>query len=196
MGGLGGYGTAEMFYLLGFLVIVVIAIIPRMKSIGFGKTLKMALGWVAIFVVLIFAVAEWPRLQSALDPATPRVEGQELRLSARQDGHFYVRGSVNGVPTTFLVDTGATDIVLTQETAARAGWPADRLSYDGMAATANGLVRIAGARLDSLEVGNIRIENQMVSVNEGALDANLLGMSFLNQLSGWRVEDGELILTP
>ncbi|MBZ6378567.1 hypothetical protein B5C34_12230 [Pacificimonas flava] len=196
MSGLGGYSTAQAAYLIGFLAIIVIAFIPRMKSIGFGRTVKMALSWVIIFGLLILLVAEWPRLRSALDPATPRVVGEELRLRAREDGHYYVRGEVNGEPTTFLVDTGATDIVLTRETAERAGWPEERLQFDGMASTANGLVPIAGARLESLQVGSILLSDVPVSVNSGALDANLLGMSFLNRLDGWRVEQGELILVP
>ena len=196
MGGIGEFGTVQIVSLVGFLVIITLAFIPRLREVGFGKTAKMALSWVLIFGGLILLIAEWPRLRAALDPASARVEGEELRLRPREDGHFYIRGSVNGEPATFLIDTGATDIVLTQQTAARAGWPAERLTYDGLASTANGLVRIAGARLDTLEVGPIRLKDQRVSVNQGALDANLLGMAFLNQLSGWRVENGELILTP
>jgi aspartyl protease family protein len=196
MMGLSEYGTVSMVSLIGFLIIIVLAFIPRMKSIGCGKTAKMALSWVIIFGALILLVGEWPRIRAALDPASPVVAGEELRLRPREDGHYYVRGEVNGVPTVFLIDTGASDIVLTQETAAAAGWPRERLTYDGVASTANGLVRIAGARLDSMTVGPIQLRNQPVSVNEGALDANLLGMRFLNELSGWRVENGELILTP
>ncbi|MEM8826379.1 MAG: TIGR02281 family clan AA aspartic protease [Pseudomonadota bacterium] len=193
---MSGDNTVQIISLVGFAVIIGLALIPRLKSIGIGKSAQMALAWVAIFGVLILLVSEWPRLRAALDPASPVVEGQTLRLKPREDGHYYVRGRVNGEPTVFLIDTGASDVVLTMDTAERAGFPADRLTFDGMAATANGNVRIAGARLDALEIGPIRIEDQYVSVNEGALDENLLGMSFLNELSGWRVENGELILVP
>ena len=122
--------------------------------------------------------------------------GEEFRAQPPNDGHYYIRGTVNGVDTTFLVDTGATDVVLTMETARRAGWTEDRLVFDGMAATANGLVPIAAAQIETMTVGPILVKNQRVSVNSGALDANLLGMSFLRELSGWRVEEGELVLSP
>jgi aspartyl protease family protein len=196
VGDLDSFSTAQMVSLVGFAVLILLALIPRLKSIGFGQSAKMALSWVLIFGGLIFLVAQWPTLRSALDPASPVIEGDELRLRAREDGHYYIRGEVNGEPTTFLVDTGATDIVLTMETAARAGWPEERLTFDGMASTANGLVPIAGARLESLEIGGLLLSDQRVSVNRGRLDQNLLGMAFLNQLSGWRVENGELILVP
>lgn len=196
MSGLGGYDSAQIFYLLGFLVIIVLAFIPRMRSIGFGKTAKMALSWVVIFGALILLAGEWPRIRAALDPASPVMEGETLRLRARADGHYYVRGTVNGAPTEFLIDTGASDIVLTLATAEAAGFPESALTFDGAAATANGMVRIAGVTLDTLSVGPIEVRNQRVAVNQGALDANLLGMAFLNELSGWRVENGELILVP
>ena len=190
------FETMNFVYLAGFLLLMMLALIPRLKSTGLAKSVQMGLVWVLIFGGLILLVGEWPRIQRALDPATPVVEGEELRIRTRQDGHFYVRGAVNGVPATFLVDTGASDVVLTMATAEAAGYPPESLSFDGMAATANGMVRIAGARLDTLEIGPIRVTDQPVSVNEGALDENLLGMRFLNELSGWRVENGELILTP
>ena len=128
--------SAYAVYLSIFAIVILLALIPRLKSIGFGKTAQMVAAWVLIIGGLVLLVGEWPRIQSALDPATPRVEGEEMRIATREDGHFHVRGTVNGVGTTFLVDTGASDIVLTQETAARAGLDPQNLSFDGVAATA------------------------------------------------------------
>ncbi|MHB9878866.1 retropepsin-like aspartic protease family protein [Pacificimonas sp. ICDLI1SI03] len=188
--------TMNFVYLAGFLIFILLAFIPRLKSVGFSKSVQMALVWVLIFGGLLLLVGEWPRIRAALDPSQPRMEGVEMRVRAANDGHFYIRGQVNGAPTSFLVDTGASDIVLSPETAERAGLPAESLNFDGVAMTANGPVRIAAARLDSLQIGPVSRSGVVVSVNEGALDQDLLGMSFLNRLSGWRVERGELILTP
>ena len=170
------------------------SLLPRLRGIGFSKTLKMSLSWIAIFGVLILIVTQWPAIRAAIDPASPVSQAGEVRVAARDDGHFYVRAHVNGEPVLFMVDTGATDIVLNARTAERLGFNADGLRFDGVAETANGMVRIAGVRLDSIEVGSIRLDNVPASVNEGDLTTNLLGMRFLNALSGWRVEGGTLIL--
>ena len=193
---MNGYDSANLIYLIGFLALLLFWLVPMIRQEGFGRVAKMSLGWIGIFGLITLLAIEWPRIRGALDPAGGRVMGEEFRVQPRNDGHYYIRGTVNGIDTTFLVDTGATDVVLTMETARRAGWTEDRLVFDGMAATANGLVPIAAAQIETMTVGPITVKNQSVSVNSGALDANLLGMSFLRELSGWRVEEGELVLSP
>ncbi len=181
---------------IGFAIIVTLALIPRLKTVGFARTLKMALGWILIFGGLILLVSQWQKIKGALDPASPISTAETVSVTARDDGHFYVRAKVNGVSVMFLVDTGASDIVLSRQTAARIGFDDSTLRYDGYAQTANGMVRIAGVRLDSIEVGSIALYDMRASVNGGEFDDNLLGMRFLNALRGWRVENGTLILTP
>ncbi|MBV7256926.1 TIGR02281 family clan AA aspartic protease [Pacificimonas sp. WHA3] len=188
--------SMNAIYLGGFLILLILALIPRLKGIGFTKTAQMVLAWVVIFGGLVLIVAEWPTIRSALDPASPVVEGDEIRIRAREDGHFYIRGNVNGQSALFLIDTGATGIVLNMETAEDAGFPAEELRFDGTASTANGLVRIAAARVAQFDVGPVSLDGEMVAVNEGQLDENLLGMTFLNRLQSWRVEQGVLILVP
>lgn len=190
-----GLSTGEKGALVstvGFLVLVLMSFLPRVREIGFSKTLKMSLSWIIIFGGLILIVSQWPKIRSAVDPAAPVSEGNEVRIMARDDGHFYVRAVVNGEPVLFMVDTGASDIVLTQATARRLGF--DNLVYDGAAETANGTVAIAGVRLDAIEVGSIAITGIKASVNAGVLSTNLLGMHFLRALKGWRVEGDTLIL--
>lgn len=194
-----GLSTGEKGALIssvGFAVLILMSVIPRLREIGAAKTLKMALSWILIFGGLIFLVTQWPQIRGALDPASPRTEGDEMLLTAREDGHFYVRGTINGASVLFMVDTGATDIVLTMETAARAGFSPDTLRFDGMADTANGMVRTAGVRLGELTIGDVTLRDVPASINEGALTTNLLGMRFLRTLKSWRVEGDTLILRP
>jgi aspartyl protease family protein len=181
---------------VGFAVLILMGLVPRLREIGAAKTVKMALSWVLIFGGLIFLLTQWPTIRGALDPASPRIEGGEMLLTAREDGHFYVRGTINGADVLFMVDTGATDIVLTTETAARAGFSHDTLRFDGMAQTANGAVRIAGVRIGELTIGDVTLRDVPASVNEGALSTNLLGMRFLRTLKSWRVEGDTLVLRP
>ena len=116
-----------------------------------------------------------------------------MRVSAGLDGHYWVGGRVNGEPVRFLVDTGATDVVLSAETAARVGIDVHALRYDHPGISASGHVNAADARVDSLRIGGIERTQMPVSIIPGA-DINLLGMRFLSTLEGWRVEQGELVL--
>ncbi|WP_374592984.1 TIGR02281 family clan AA aspartic protease [Sphingosinicella sp.] len=194
-----GLSTGEKGALIssvGFAILILMSLIPRLREIGAAKTVKMALSWVLIFGGLIFLLTQWPAIRGALDPASPRTQGEEMLLTAREDGHFYVRGTINGESVLFMVDTGATDIVITMETAARVGFSPDTLRFDGMADTANGSVRTASVRLGELTIGDVTLTDMPASVNEGALGTNLLGMRFLRTLKSWRVEGDTLILRP
>lgn len=194
-----GLSTGEKGALIssvGFAILILMSLVPRLREIGAAKTVKMALSWVLIFGGLIFLLTQWSTIRGALDPASPRTQGEEMLLTAREDGHFYVRGTINGESVLFMVDTGATDIVLTMETAARVGFSPDTLRFDGMADTANGSVRTASVRLGELTIGDITLTDMPASINEGALGTNLLGMRFLRTLKSWRVEGDTLILRP
>lgn len=198
-----GLSTGEkgaLVSMVGFGVLILMNLIPRLRQIGLSQTLKMSLSWIVIFGGLILIVSQWPAIRGAVDPASPRtttgVSGEELLLTAREDGHFYARAAVNGETVLFMVDTGATDIVLTMATAERLGFAQNQLRFDGVAETANGAVRTAGVRLGELSIGPVTLRDVPASVNEGALTNNLLGMRFLRALSSWRVEGDTLILVP
>ena len=200
--GLDAMDKANALYLTLLLLIVLISS-ASLRRIGFRRAFGMAAAWVAIFAAVIIATtyrddasAVFGRLAGEVDPARGRVEGQEFLIRARDDGHFWVRATINDEPVLFLVDTGATDIVLTDDAARRVGIDTSRLNFDRVASTANGPVRGAGARVAKLEVGPIVRTDVPVSVTEGALDTNLLGMAFMRTLGGWRVEGETLIMRP
>jgi aspartyl protease family protein len=110
------------------------------------------------------------------------------------DGAFVVVGRVNGQRVRFVVDTGATDTVLSPDDARRIGVDVDALRYEDPAETANGLGYSAAFTADRLEVGAIRLEKFRLAVNRTPLSASLLGMSFLRRLESFRVEKGALVL--
>ncbi|MEX2617370.1 MAG: TIGR02281 family clan AA aspartic protease [Alphaproteobacteria bacterium] len=124
------------------------------------------------------------------------VEGDsgEILFRAGAGGHYQVEGRVNGVPVRFLVDTGASDVVLSPRDAARIGFDPAALDFSRTYRTANGAVQAAPVTLDAIEIGPIAIRNVSAAVNGAALDNSLLGMSFLNRLTGYRVENGTLTL--
>jgi aspartyl protease family protein len=126
--------------------------------------------------------------------ATAASDAWQYVVEAGPQGHFVVEAVVNGAPVTFLVDTGASDIVLTMADARRLGFEPRRLEFSQRFGTANGEVQGAPVRLRELRVGQFSLYDLDASVNAAPLPISLLGMSFLNHLHGYRVEDGRLIL--
>jgi len=96
-------------------------------------------------------------------------------------GMYYVDGTINGVHTSFLVDTGATHVTLS-------GAKARALNIDyregarGQAQTAAAVVPVWQVRLDSVSIGTIKLSHVTAMVIEGNQPAEvLLGNSFLNR---------------
>jgi aspartyl protease family protein len=108
--------------------------------------------------------------------------GDRITLTADSSGHFVTTGVVNGVSLRFLVDTGATLVVLSSSDARRAG-----LNYlastRSLTQTANGVVPVYNVKLDTMRVGDITLNGVDAVVVEGdKLPIALLGMSFLNRM--------------
>lgn len=118
----------------------------------------------------------------------------EYVIESGAGGHFVVEAVVNGAPVTFLVDTGASNVVLTMEDAERLGFRPESLRFTERFASANGEVRAAPVVLRELRIGQFSVFDMAASVNEAPLRVSLLGMSFLRRLQGYSVDDGRLIL--
>lgn len=178
------------------LVLVVSALVSR--RVPLGQTLKMALGWAAIFAVALFAYSfrddVTTRLNAVLYPESGMTEGQTLRIAMAEDGHFWIRADVNGVETRFMVDSGATTTALSAASAAAAGIPAD--GFEMSVATANGTVIARRGRIGELRVGPIRRTDLAVITAAEFGDMNVLGMNFLSSLRSWGVEGRTLVLKP
>ncbi|MCK7611135.1 retropepsin-like aspartic protease family protein [Roseibium sediminicola] len=112
-------------------------------------------------------------------------------------GHFVVDGRTNGTRTQFLLDTGASAVVLTFDDALRAGLREQDLSFTVPVSTANGRALVAPVRIDQITIGDHALRNIRGFVaRDGSLDSSLLGMSALDQLRSWRIEGDKLIITP
>lgn len=117
---------------------------------------------------------------------------REVVLQRNSQGHYVADGSINGYPVVFLVDTGATDVAISEALASRL-----RLEKTGGAfsRTANGMVAVWQSALAHVSLGVIGMENVRASVLPDMQPANhvLLGMSFLKQLELLQ-KDGSLTL--
>jgi aspartyl protease family protein len=166
--------------------------------------LRQAAIWAAIFLGLVGlysfkndAASIGQRFMGAISPTQGVAHNDgTLSFDAGPDGHFYIQAKVNGGRVTFMVDTGATDVVLAPDDARRVGIDPATLVFDQFAETANGTVSGAAIRLDSLAVGSIEMNRLPATVNGADMSESLLGMEFLNRLHGWRVENGVLTLVP
>ena len=118
----------------------------------------------------------------------------EQIVHAGPHGHFLVEAAVNGVPVEFMVDTGASHVVLTLEDARRLGFTPANLQFTQRFQSANGTVQAAPVELRELRIGQLRLFDLEASVNGGPLPVSLLGMSFLQRLSSYEVARGRLIL--
>ncbi len=120
--------------------------------------------------------------------------GDELIVRAGPNGHFMVDAVVDGVEIRFLVDTGASSVVLTAEDAERLGYRLDGLEYSERYRTANGEILGAPVVLPELRIGDLEIEDVRSSVIRAPLSTSLLGMTFLSRLESFEVRDEGLIM--
>lgn len=112
----------------------------------------------------------------------------QIVLSAGSGGHFTTDGQINGKAVSFLVDTGATTIAMSQADADRIG-----LSYKNaprsFAGTANGRVPVSVVTLSSVRVGDVEVANVEAVVMPSAMQHVLLGNSFLTRFQMQRDND-------
>ena len=155
-------------------------------------------GYIARFADEQTAARPAPRavaVQPVAPAPAPSDYGRSLTLDANRQGHFRTDARVNGSRMGFLVDTGASLVVLRASSAAEAGihpMPAD---YTATVSTANGKIKAAPARLDRVEIGNITVfDVPALVLPDRALAENLLGVSFLSRLKRYEVANGRMVL--
>ena len=123
-------------------------------------------------------------------PPTPPVQ-----IARGHAGEFALSAKINGVKAPMVIDTGATSVVLTWETAKAIGLPLEMLEYDVDVETAGGHTKAARLTLDRLSVGHLAEKSiPALVVPRGQMKTNLLGMSFLDRLESWGVQADRLML--
>jgi len=121
-------------------------------------------------------------------------EAYEIAVESGDGGHFWLEAEVNGVAIQFIVDTGASAVVLTKADAERLGLHANEQDFTLRFQTANGDIDAAPARLDRIRIGDLIVDDVEAAVVDAPLETSLLGMTFLDRLAGYEVQDGSLLL--
>lgn len=149
---------------------------------GLGKAMTV-LGMLSLLIVLTlwFRGIERDRdLPNQNATATYEDDSTVVRLSASRQGHYLLPGAVNGVPVQFLVDTGATQVVIPAHLTSRLELDRGRPLR---AKTAAGWITVYQTELSSINLAGIQLENIPASLNPAMRgDEILLGMSALTQL--------------
>jgi aspartyl protease family protein len=111
----------------------------------------------------------------------------ELQLQRNRQGHYVFNGLINDTRAVFLMDTGATDVVLSEQLAVRAGL-VPGVAMQAM--TANGPVTVYSTTIRELRLGDIVLENVRASINPAMSgDGALFGMSALRHIEFSQVGD-------
>ena len=129
------------------------------------------------------------------DLLRPRASTRAVQIARGQAGEFALQAKINGVSAPMVIDTGATSVVLTYETAKAAGLPLELLEYDVDLETAGGHTKAARLTLDRRALGRLGERSvPALVVPHGQMKTNLLGMSFLDRLESWEVHPDRLML--
>ena len=160
-----------------------------------NKVLQQLAVWALIFIGVIAAYGMWSDIRQTVVPRQAVFEnGARIELPRARDGHYYATAMMNGIPIRFVVDTGATGVVLRKADANAAGIEIEELAFLNEAMTANGPVRIASVRTDSFGLEGAEIPRFRVDVNEGQMSQSLLGMSYLQTFERIEISGGTLVL--
>ncbi|AKO96579.1 MAG: TIGR02281 family clan AA aspartic protease [Marinovum algicola] len=186
--------TGQLIYLVMLLAAVVFWFVVANRN-SMGKVMQHAALWGLIFLGAIAAVGLWGDIRQTVVPRQAVFSDQgRIEVPRSPDGHYYLTLDVNGHPTRFVVDTGATSIVLLEADARAAGIDPARLNYSGTAMTANGAVRTARVVLDEIGFEEMTDRRVTAFVNEGEMAESLLGMSYLQRFDRLEISGGRLIL--
>ena len=153
---------------------------PLQQKIGLWFTLA---GWVLLLLLLAVFARGFLALEENPNRAARAVDagnGQlEVVLQRNRAGHYVAPGSINGVPVSFLLDTGATLVAVDQKLGVRLGL---ERGASWSVQTANGVVRGWRTLIASLNVAGIEQQAVPAILLPALGEQVLLGMSFLKRV--------------
>ncbi len=159
-----------------------------------GQAMQNAAIWVLIFLGAILAYGFKEQIAFHLSPGSAMRSGEGVAIARSADGHFHATLEVEGTPVEFLVDTGASEIVLSPADARRIGFDLEALSYTARAMTANGIVRAAPVRLGEIRFAGAVDRNVPALVNGAEMAGSLLGMGYLDRFARVEIRGDRLTL--
>lgn len=125
------------------------------------------------------AVSSWSAArQPQQDNDAGNVFDGVLVIPQRGKGHYFVDGSINGKPLTFVIDTGASSVVLPRSMAMMAGvYCRDQVQMQTVGGNVSGCMGVVAR----LRFGPFQVNNVPVAIAPN-LSQPLLGMNVLQNL--------------
>jgi len=135
-----------------------------------------------------------PNAPRAPAAAREQIGGSEARYEIKRspDNHFYAEAQVNGALIRFLVDTGASSVVLTRDDAQRAGIAAGEFTAEAVGA--GGRVRLMPTAIGRLALGPLEASDVPAMVAESGLPVSLLGQSYLAKIGSVSIQGDMMVL--
>ncbi len=194
--------TQSFVFSLLLLVFLISSLIFR-REIALSKALKYLALWTLIALVGVGLYAYRyqftdfkEKMLEAINPTAVRVNDRgEMVINLSSEGHFFIDVTINGISMRFMIDTGASDIVIDKNQAQKLGINIQDLVFNKRYETANGRSYGASVVLQEVQVGNAKFHNIAASVNSAELGTPLLGMSFLRQFKKYEFYQERLVLT-
>jgi aspartyl protease family protein len=190
----------NFIYLFLILLVLLSSLIAR-RDFAFSKLFKALAIWGLIGFVLVllysyrFEFADFKnRVLGELNPSKARLEEDKLIVNLSKDGHFYLNVKINNKEVRFMIDTGASDIVLSKNDAKKIAINLDNLNFNRIYQTANGKSFGASIKLDEIEISKVKFFDVNASVNSGEMSVSLMGMDFLRRFKRYEFYQDKLIL--
>ncbi|MDP6263706.1 MAG: TIGR02281 family clan AA aspartic protease [Pseudomonadales bacterium] len=150
------------------------------KNLGRGMLLIACVIAMALMTVFFADLEDEQRNPNRSPQSRQTTNHIEVVLERSRSGHYVVSGTINRKPVEFLLDTGATDVVIPIRTAEYLNL---RMGKRSQAMTANGPITVYPTRIAELTIGDIRLNDIRASINPNMQPQGiLLGMSALKQI--------------
>lgn len=192
----------QALYLVLLLITLVSSVVFR-SHLKASQLIKQAVAWVVIALVAIIIYSYRydfydleNRITTEIFPSkATKISDNQIAINIANDGHFYIDVLVNQTPIRFMIDTGASDIVLSVRDTRKSGVNLNNLSMVRQYQTANGMISGAITTVDKMEVSGLVLSDVTVSINDSNMGTSLLGMSFLNRFKKYEFYQDRLVLT-
>jgi aspartyl protease family protein len=195
--------NAEQANIVQLVLIAAVIIVGAAASRRRLSVMAVQIGAWAALTVLLVAVYSYRfelgdvghRVMGELAPTRGRsLDADSVSFARAADRQFWIDAVVDGEAIRFLVDTGASGVVLTKTDAQRLGFRLDQLRFTHTFDTANGSTRGAAVQLDRVVIGPIAFDKVNAWVNEGDLGNSLLGISLLERLGSVEIRNDTLTI--
>ncbi|OMH32802.1 TIGR02281 family clan AA aspartic protease [Motiliproteus sp. MSK22-1] len=158
---------------------------PRTRNTAPGKRIGQGM-WIIFWclflggLAMIFAQLEEQKYNPNQQlQSTTTSTSRQIQLTANRYGHYLLPGHINGKSVNFLIDTGATEVVIPGRMAERLELPRGLAHW---VRTANGEIEVFRTHINQLKIGPITLTNIPASINPHMDGEILLGMSALRHL--------------